>query len=363
MIADKKRCTSKTFLKAFIISSFVMLFCIGFFGYIIDPFFQYRVNTNSHYILNPRLVNGGLAKNYDYNTVLLGSSMVQNYNMSLLSEKYPEVKPVKLSSGGMNIPEMEYLYSFVNIGNTKDFIINIDIALFNQYGIGNRYPKYLYENGILNKLKYLYGYETWMQFIPADIGMTLYFKIKKDVPLAWRMKTSIDDIGNNSFDVNYSAENVKTQYINGISVSPQVMKDMKVRMESTLDSLLAHMEISKHKDIKYTFVFSSYSALYWYHAKKNNYYEPFMDFVYYFNRSIEKFDNVRIAFFFDRKEITDLNYYSDITHFGPVLSDTILTNLYNPKYELSSLNIERRMSTVDSLVNSFIEKNKDWLPK
>lgn len=134
-------------------------------------------------------------------------------------------------------------------------------------------------------------------------------------------------------------------------------------METRLDSLLARMEIEKHKDIRYTFVFSSYSALYWYHAKRYNYYEPFMDFVYYFNKSIEKYDNTRIAFFFDRKEITDLNYYSDITHFGPVLSDTILTNVYNPKYELNTQSIDSRMAAVDSLVNSFIEKNKNWLPK
>lgn len=363
MTADKKKYTSKKYLKAFAISSIVILFCIGLAGYIIDPFFQYRVNTESHYILNPRLVNGGLAKNYDYNTVLLGSSMVQNYNMSILRENDPEVKPVKLSSGGMNITEMEYLYSFVRMDSTKDFIINIDIALFNQFGIGNRYPKYLYANGILNKLKYLYGYETWMQYIPADIGMTLYFKINKNVPLVYKMKTSIDDIGNNSFDVQYNAENVKTQYVKGISVSPQVMEGIEQRMETTLDSLLARMEIDKHKEIRYTFVFSSYSALYWYHARRYNYYTPFMDFVYYFNKSIEKYDNARIAFFFDREEIIDLNYYSDITHFGPILSDTILTNVYNSKYELNTQNIDRRISAVDSLVNSFVDKNKEWLPE
>lgn len=363
MEADKKKYTSKKFLKTFAFSAIVILLGIGLAGYIIDPFFQFRINADSRYILNPRLVNGGLAKNYDYNTVLLGSSMVQNYNMSILHEKFPEMKPVKLSSGGMNIPEMTYLYSFVNMDNTKNIIINIDIALFNQFGIGNRYPKYLYENGILNKFKYLYGYETWMQYIPADIGMMLYFKIKKDIPLAYKMKTSIDDIGNNSFDVKYNAKDVKIQYLNGINVSPQVMKDMMPRMERTLDSLLTHLEIEKHKEINYTFVFSSYSALYWYHAQRNNYYKPFMSFVYHFNRSVEKYDNARIAFFFDREEITDLNYYSDITHFGPALSDTILTNVYNPKYELNSQNIDRKISSVDNLVNSFIEKNKYWLPE
>lgn len=363
MTPERKKYTSKKYLIAFAISTIIALLGIALAGYIIDPFFQFRVNNNNRYILNPRLVNGGLAKNYNYNTVLLGSSMVQNYNMSILRDNHPEMKPVKLSSGGMNISEMEYMYSFINMEQTQNIIINIDVALFNQFGIGNRYPKYLYDDGILNKLKYLYGYETWIQYIPADIGMTLYFKTKKDIPLTYKLKTSIDDIGNNSIDMQYNADVVKAQYTSGISVSPQVLENIKPRIEATLDSLLTKLEIEKNKDITYTFLFSSYSALYWYHAKKQSYYEPFMDFVYYFNKSVERYNNTRIAFFYDREEILDLNYYSDITHFGPVLSDSILQNVYNPKYELNSLNIDQRMSRVDSLVNSFIEENKDWLPE
>lgn len=362
MTVQRKKYTSKKFLRTLTVAILIGLLCIGLGAFIVDPFFQFRVNTKGHYILNPFLMNGGLAKNYDYNTVLLGSSMVQNYNMSILHDNYPDMKPVKLSSGGLNIPEMKYLYSFVNKEKTKDFIINIDIALFNQFGIGNRYPRYLYEDGLMNKLKYMYGYETWLQYIPADLGMGLYFKIKKDVPLSYKMKTSIDNIGNNSFDVQYSAGEVKRQYLSGISVSNQILENMKPRMEVALDSLLSSMKIDKYKDINYTFVFSSYSALYWYHAKKNNYYETFMGFIRHFHKNVEKYDNVRIAFFFDREEILDLNYYSDITHFGPALSDTILTNVYNPKYELNSWNMDERISRVDSLVNLFAEENKDWLP-
>jgi hypothetical protein len=356
--------TSRQFLKVFAISSAILLIAIGLTTYIIDPFFQFRVNTKDRYILNPRFVNGGLAKHYDYNTVVMGSSMVQNFKMALLRDTYEGMKPVKLSAGGLNIPEMEYIYTLINMERAEDFIINVDVPLFNQFGIGNRLPLFLYEDGLLNKLEYLYGYDALIRYIPADLGVTLYFKVTEgDVPIAYKMKTSIDDIGNDSYGMTYSAEEVKRQYINGIAVSPQILDSMEVRMQNTLDSMLVRLDLKKHADKKYTFMFPSYSGLYWYHARKYGYYAGFIDFVRYFTKSVQKYPNARIVFFFDREEITDLNYYSDITHFGPVLSDKISKDIYNPEYELTKTNLEQRIAKTDSLVNVFIEQNRDWLPK
>ncbi|MDR1501699.1 MAG: hypothetical protein LBT43_04515, partial [Prevotella sp.] len=82
MDTSGKKYTSKSFLTAFAISAVLVLFIIGLTCYIVDPFLQFRVNPKSRYILNPRFVNGGLAKNYEYNTALIGSSMVQSFNIS-----------------------------------------------------------------------------------------------------------------------------------------------------------------------------------------------------------------------------------------------------------------------------------------
>lgn len=364
MTAEKKKYSSTRYLKIFIISCIVFLLGIGALSYIVDPFFQFRVNTDGRYILNPRFVNGGLAKHYDYNTVFLGSSMFQNLDMAVVRDHFSGSKPVKLSSGGMNIGELLYLYSFLKMDSIDNLIINIDMPLFARMDNNIRYPLYLYEDNLLNKLKYLYGYETLMQYIPADIGMTLYFKKGDNIPESYKMKTDIDNIGSDRLASVFDANSVKYQYINGIRpLSPLILGGMNARMEKGFSETLETLAIEKYPDIKYTFLIPSYSALYWYHAKRFDYYDNFMDFLSYFIQSVEKFENVRVAFFLDRNEITDLNYYSDITHFGPALSDSIAVNIYNPKYELTSTNIEDKIQRIDSLVNAFIENNKDWLPE
>lgn len=363
MNVSENRYSPRKYLAISAISFIVLMFCLGMASYLVDPFFQFRVKSDSQYFLNPRFVNGGLAKNYEYNTVVLGSSMVQNYNLSILRKNNDAVKPVKLSTGGMNILEMEYLYSFIKKDEVKACIINIDIPQFNLTSEEVRYPKYLYDNGLMNKLEYLYGYETLIRFTPIDLGLSLYLKNKEDIPLVYKMKTSIDNIGNTSLDGYFSAEHVKELYLNGISVSLQDNNGMKERMHNRLDTMFSRMAFEKHKNIQYTLVLPPYSALYWYHTTKAEYKSQFIDFIYYLNNAVKNYDNVKIAFFFDIDEITDLNNYTDITHFSPVLSDKILENIDNPIYKLNSSNIDSRIQRLDSLTSFFIKENSHWLTK
>lgn len=361
MQTSKEKYSSKRFITVFTIVCLGALICIGLISYVVDPFFQFRANPDTRYFLNPRFVTGGLAKTYDYNTVVLGSSMAQNYNLNILRNIDAESRPVKLSTGGMNCVEMEYIYSFIKKEQVRTFIINIDIPQFNSTFEEVRYPQYLYEEGIINKLKYLYGYETFVRFTPIDIGLTLYLKDKSNITPEYDMKTNIDNVGNTSLDVDYGADYVKQLYLSGWTVSEQPLEDMESRMQTRLDSMLARISPDRYPDAEYIFVMPPYSALYWYYTKQQGYYDEFMDFTRYISKSISKYNNVRIAFFFDIDEIIDLNYYADITHFDPVISDKILENINNPVYTLDSSAIEYRLQRVDSLVNVFVEQNKDWL--
>jgi hypothetical protein len=361
MQTSEKKYSSKRFITVFTIVCLGMLVCIGLISYIVDPFFQFRANPGTRYFLNPRFVTGGLAKSADYNTVVLGSSMAQNYNLNILRNIDAESEPVKLSTGGMNCLEMEYIYSFIKKEQVKTFIINIDIPQFNAAFEEIRYPQYLYEDGIINKLKYLYGYETFVRFTPIDIGLTLYLKDKKNITPEYDMKTNIDNVGNTSLEMHYGADYVKQLYLRGQTVSEQALKDMESRMQSRFDSMLVRMSPDKYPEAEYIFVMPPYSALYWYHTKQQGYYNEFMDFTRYISKSVSKYNNVRIAFFFDIDEITDLNYYADITHFSPAISDKILGNINNPAYTLNSPDIDYRLQKVDSLVNVFVGQNNDWL--
>ena len=47
--------------------------------YIYDPYCYYRIPDDRLIVNNYRFLNAGIAKNADYDTVILGSSMTQNF--------------------------------------------------------------------------------------------------------------------------------------------------------------------------------------------------------------------------------------------------------------------------------------------
>lgn len=71
---------SKKWIKILLI---LCVFGVGFVGgvnYLVDPFQQYRVKTFYPIAFkNERYQNAGLAKNFNYDSLILGTSMTENF--------------------------------------------------------------------------------------------------------------------------------------------------------------------------------------------------------------------------------------------------------------------------------------------
>lgn len=354
---------SKKFLAVFTACTLFLLALIGISIYLIDPFFQYRTKDNS-YLLNPIYINPGLTKNYDYNTVIIGSSMVQNYDLSLLKQIIPNVKPVKLGSGAMTITEIKELYAHLNIDSVQTFIINIDIIQFNEWLQKSKYPSYLFSENILDKLRYHYAYESVVRYAFADVilGGYLHLVGKEDIPEKLKYRTSIHDIGNFKLDAVYNdPELVKQFYKDRSNLTYPNMAEIKERIENTITELIEDLEINKHPDKQYIFVLPPYSVLYWIITQIDEYYEPMMNGVETLCKVTEKYPNVQIQCFYTIPDVTNMNAYSDVTHFSPDISNFILNNLYNDTYTIDIRNMDNKINQLDSIIIHFKEQNKDWL--
>lgn len=355
----------KFYIISFIIGSLALLGSVLLINYIVDPFFQFRVKNNE-YIINPRFCNLGLIKNYDFNTAIIGSSMVQNYDLSIL-RKNPEIKPLKLTFGGLNLKEINSLYSTIDRNKVNTFIINADPPTFNANlsEVKSHFPAYLQGNNILDRLQYLLGYEATIRYTPVDVALHFYLKNKteEEIPQSLKSKMSIDDSGSyRNLDIYNNASLLQAEYLQGKAVSQMNLKDMDQRMKDNTDYFFDFLNIDPQKG-DYIFVLPPYSALYWYHAEINGYYSNIKTFVRQFIVESEKYKNVKILCFYDLEQITDLNNYTDLTHFSPAVSDQIVENLFTDNYVLGSGNIEEVFDNLDRLVHEFKEENKNWLPK
>lgn len=349
----------KSFFAKFVATTICLLLLLVGFVYYVDPFFQFRVRDNQ-YMLNPWFVNPGLARNGNYNTVIIGSSMVQNYDLSIL-RKDSTINPVKLASGAMNIPEMQTMYSLSDKSKVHTYILNFDLPQFNQERLENKYPEYLYKEGVLNKLKYIFSYEACVRYAPVDFALSFYTKYSDNISPSLKYRLSIDNIGSFSHESVYGKERVKGLYLEGRTVTPPIMHDINGRMNRNLVELMDTLQIEKYLQKNYVIVFPPYSALYWHLTRRDKYYDNFVKFIKHTVRVMSRYENVRIVYFNDIPEIVDLDNYTDITHFNQHISDIIVNNLYTSDFELNISNVDEHMQKLDSLVTRFESENKDWL--
>jgi len=336
--------TSKKYLFWFGSATIFILALICLVNYIVDPFMQYRIKDGK-YILNPRYVNPGLLKNYDYDYILMGSSMIQMFDMSVLKNEL-SVKPLKVSSGDMNLSEMELLYSLVKKNDVNAFLINLDLGKFNSTNDEIRYADYLVKGDLINKLRYFIAYET-NRFTLPDIYFTEYFKRAKEVAPQLSAKVNIDQIGDYSYIIYTSKRLVITDYNNRKIPDLNGMYD---RLCSRFDELMSHLEVEKYTDKEFTFFLPPYSAVYWFSAKKDGYYPIYKDFVKYMLENTEKYKNVNFICLYDSDYITELDTYSDMMHYSPGRVDGIMEAIINKDRILNINNVDAVFSKVDSLV-------------
>lgn len=326
----KDTLSAKKWIALFLALTLLMLSALAGIAYAVDPYFQYRVKDNT-YFLSSSYVNAGLIKNYDYDTIILGSSMVSNYDMDQFREQLNHT-PVKIEYGGMSPKTIAAFLNYAaQVGKASQYYVNIDISSFQTEGfIAN---EHLLKNDLVSKAKYLLGYETWFRFIPVDCGLMLYKAVFGPFPpgkLAQR--TSIDQNGAWTLGIPFGRDVVLYNRAQDLySVSEVNLNNLYERMLSQIDTFLSRVDFQAGS---YTFIFPPYSALYWCDAQDQGYFDTFLEAKKYFvqellNRGCTVYD-------FQSAELTiDLDNYQDSTHYSGDVNVWMTTCFTNGTYQVT----------------------------
>lgn len=227
--------------------TFIVLLCMAITAYAVDPFLQYRI-TDRNYLLKSRFVNAGVIKNHNYDTAVIGSSMIQNFNMQSFRDKL-NVEPIKATISGISLPEIEELTVLLNnVGKCKNMFVCIDLHAMDSTADpeSSRLPYYLYDNKKWNDYRYLLGYEAWMRFIPADIAVSLIYPPGSDMPLSISKNTDLDMLENWANDHEFGEHIVKDIYLNDkITYSKPNLDNLYERMEERVIEFLDTFEYDK----------------------------------------------------------------------------------------------------------------------
>lgn len=329
-----KQMAPKRWIVSFFAIVLSVLAVLSGLAYIIDPFFQFRVKDNS-YMLKGSYVGSGLIKNYDYDTLIIGSSMTQNFDMDLFREKLG-AQPLHIGIGGMNPLEISELMHLAYESDMADqYYICVDISYFGANDGTSSNPQYLLKNDLLSKIRYLLSYETWFGYIPVDIAFMVLDKFGVSLPPKYEYSRSIDKLEDCSLDYAYGEEIVIDNYVNSrYSVSDVNLENLYERMTTGIDDYLSGFDYGKGEHV---FFFPPYSSLFWCNAQDRGYFDIYLRVKQHF---IEKaMEHGAIVYDFQSAEFTmDLDNYRDTTHYAPEINDWMVECFADYKYVISEQN-------------------------
>jgi len=286
--------------------------------YLVDPFEQYRESSILPLYDQESYNNPGIAKNYDYNAVILGTSMVEMSNPSVIDACFG-VQSVKLPMRGSHTAQMGWQLDHVfhakeKRGETLDLaILAVDAySLMGPVDDDEEIIDYLWNDDRLDDIKYLLNRDVLLVKIPK-----LLKNVGKDT------STKRDDMYK-WVDIVFAAQSV----YDSIGVMEQKsVTDPEYRIERSTENIERHIRAHavNHPETDFKIYMPPYSAGYWYVMGKEGLMEQQFRSRARVCELLLDLPNVEIYDFSSQTDwILDLDEYFDYSHHSSAVSDRIM---------------------------------------
>ena len=281
--------------------------------YLVDPFEHYRESAILPLYDQESYNNPGIARNYDYDAVILGTSMVEMSHPSVIDACFG-VRSVKLPMRGSSTAHMGWQLTHVlSTHELKLAILAVDAySLMGKPDDDDEIYDYLWNDDPLDDDHYLLNRDVLLVKIPKmlkNIGKPL--ETKRDDMYQWT-------------DVVFSRQSV----LDAVVFSAQ--KDMQPAdsgLERSTENILRHLEpsIRAHPETTFKIYMPPYSVGYWYMMTRGGLSEQQYRARARVCELLLQYPNVEIYDFSSRIEwITDLDSYFDYSHHSSAMSDEIM---------------------------------------
>ena len=307
---------SKRFIRLSLCLTLILLILVAGVQIAVDPLFQYHTPWfgMKPVIINDRYQNAGVAKNFDFDNVIIGNSLSENYKVSDVSNAFGG-ETVKLTASGSHALDWTYILSILNKKDSapKHILINMDPYIFNASPteLKHELPEYLYDRDYFNDVKYLYNFSVIKDFTYDAIKRNKNNRIPNyDSFMLW------------SDDFEYGKDFVLSHY-NRPKVSTETLysddtEDYCNNIDQNLSLLFPFIE--GMSDTEFVFFFSPFSMLFWDMEMRENGVEKQKAGYLKACEILSAYDNVSLYLWTDNDMLDvmgDLNNYCDEAHYSP----------------------------------------------
>lgn len=289
--------------------------------WVVDPLFHYHrpFPFLSYKLYYERYVNDGILRNFDYDTVIIGTSMAQNFKPSEAEELFGGTC-VKTTFSGAGYRELSDNLRRALKRNDRlhtviwamDYNAMIREADWGQY---DEYPTYLYDDNPFNDVSYVFNKSILYRNVLSNVVMTL----------TGAPSTTMDEYS--SWDKETGLKYVMQTY-DRYHVEEDMPAVLDEREQKNVRENIAQNVISlanQYPDTTFYIFYTPYSICYWDSLIQEGSIERQFEAERLATEMMLACPNIRLYNFFDKYEvITNLDNYRDKEHYAAHINSAIL---------------------------------------
>ncbi|QJR16179.1 hypothetical protein [Usitatibacter palustris] len=327
----------RAFVRNVLIATLAGLAACAAFNYAIDPYQQYRIPTSyapRFYAAFQRYENPGLARHYDFDRIVLGSSMAENIPGSLVDEAFKGGKTINLSLSAMTAYDARRVLEVALArGTVKQVIYAPDFNSFSKgvdhSGFPQAHPGFLYDNAVWNDYPYLLSIATLRK--SAEIAMDLRinrFSTDRDKPWYWANAYA--------FGPRFAVAGIDPKQVGkNFRDFPRTLPGMQASFRANIEPLLRD-----NPKTEFVFVYLPFSILVWADFVQRGELETALAFKRWSFHELQKYPNARVHDFQARTEFQGLQHYKDIYHHSPAISSRVIWEMARGQERVTAENLE-----------------------
>lgn len=292
-----------------------------------DPFFHYHgpVEGKEYNLYNQRYITDGIIQNFDYDAMIIGTSMTDNFKTSDMDRIYG-THSIKVPLPGASFKEINQNIEKAVKSNPNLKIVVRALDFVNFYADKDymsydkdMYPTYLYDNNIFNDVKYVLDKEVLTKSVVGDV--LLFTKY-----------------GNKTTDFDtYSAWNHLYVFSKDVTLAtyerPEKIAPMDTFTEEYRETVYGNtyqniIQVAKENpDVQFYYFYTPYSIAYFDREYREGRLVRNIDSVEYATELIlNECPNIKLYSFFGLTDlITNLDNYKDVIHYSDLVNSQILT--------------------------------------
>lgn len=341
---------AKALLLRFGVCSIALAATIMVLTAVIDPLQFYRQAAwyKPFFSGDARYQNPGLAKNYDYDTIIIGTSMTQNFLPSEVGQALGGTA-MKLAIEGSTADEHYYTAKLaLETGKVKKVLWGLDYFSLkaNTQQASDQFPSYMYDDVLWNDYKYLFNYSVYDQLFKSIYEKMLGNKDK-----------TLEYLNNWNHKATFGAEQVMKSYnqANQRDVYFGINEEsLDVVQKSFTDHILSLVQA--YPDVEFYFYYPPYSILrqtVWHDSNATRFDNQIAMRKWMFEQ-FSDYANVKLYDFQTESEWTyDLELYKDLSHHKQEVNSWIASAIGqdNSKHRVTRDNIDElnRQLNADTL--------------